>query len=149
MFWRRKSRSKRRSPRIAEEVVCLIKEMALSNRLWGAERIRYGASFDAVAKSADTKILRTPIQAPRATAVCERFLGNVRRECLDHVLTLSEQHLLVVLREDVVYFNEARPHQGIDQRIPCSPVNDNVAGKARVATRPTLGGLHHAYWRAA
>ncbi len=72
---------------------------------------------------------------------------RVRRECLDHIVVLSEEHLLRVLREYVSYFNEARPHQGINQRIPGSPVNDNVAGEGSVLTRPILGGLHHDYRR--
>jgi len=48
-------------------------------------------------------------------ALCERFLGSVRRECLDQILILGEGHLQRVLREYVHYFNNARPHQGIQQ----------------------------------
>ena len=102
-----------------------------------------------MAKAADTKILRTPIQAPRANAVCERFLGSVRRECLDQIVILSEKHLLHVLREYCRYVNESRPHQGLDQRVPAGPMNDNTAGEGRVVARPILGGLHHAYRRVA
>ena len=52
-------------------------------------------------------------------ATCERFLGGIRRECVDHVIVLGERHLLHVLREYAVgYFNDARPHQGLAQRIP-------------------------------
>jgi transposase InsO family protein len=50
--------------------------------------------------------------------VCERFLGSVRRERVDHILVLGERHLLAVLAEYGRYFNEARPHQGLHQTIP-------------------------------
>ncbi len=52
-----------------------------------------------MAEASGITILRTPYRAPRANAVCERFLGSVRRECLDHLLILGERHLARVLRE--------------------------------------------------
>ncbi len=58
---------------------------------------------------------------PRANAACERFLGSVRRECLDHVLILGERHLRRVLREYVAYFNQDRPHQGWRNGFPKCP----------------------------
>jgi len=61
------------------------------------------------------------VEAPRANSICERFIGSVRRECLDHILILSERHLHRVIGEYVVYFNHSRPHQGIGQRIPDPP----------------------------
>jgi putative transposase len=77
--------------------------------------------------------------------VCERFLGSVRHECLDHILVLGEGHLSRVLREYVAYFNQDRPHQGLAQATP-EPSYDptgNRAGPVRAV--PVLGGLHHAY----
>ncbi len=77
--------------------------------------------------------------------------GSVRRECLDHVLVLGAAYLRRVLREYVHYFNRDRPHQGLTQRVPEAP----EAGSARPLTGgsvraiPILGGLHHAYTRAA
>ena len=56
--------------------------------------------------------------ARRAHALCERFLLSVRRACLDHFLIIHEKHLSRLLNEYVVYFNQARPHQGLGQRIP-------------------------------
>ena len=97
------------------------------------------------------EVLRTPYQAPRANAVCERFLCSVRRECLDHILILSESHLRRVLLEYVAYFNQARPHQGLAQRIPEPAAATDPSGGAgsKVIALPVLGGLHHAYQRAA
>jgi putative transposase len=44
---------------------------------------KYGAAFARVAAASGIEVIRTPVRAPRANAVCERFLGSVRRECLD------------------------------------------------------------------
>ena len=105
---------------------------------------KYGASFNRVTAGID--VLRTPYKAPRANAVCERFLGSLRRECLDYFLILGDKHLYRVVKEYKQYFNHARPHQGIKQRIPCRserletpPINRNLASCL------VLGGLHHDY----
>ena len=111
---------------------------------------KFGAQFARVAADSRSEVLRTPSRAPRANAVCERFLGSVRRECLDHLLILGERHLRRALRAYCAYFNGARPHQGLGQAIP------EAAGwvppdttTARIVSIPVLGGLHHAYRRAA
>src|SRR3954447_1085086 len=86
---------------------------------------KFGATFARVAAASGIEILRTPLRAPRANATCERFLGSVRRECLDHLLVLGERHLARVLREYVVYFNRARPHQGLGQVLPEPPAQED------------------------
>ena len=78
----------------------------------------FTASFDAVFQATGTRILRTAVQAPRMNAICERLAGTLRRELLDRVLILSEQHLRAVLAEYQAHYNTARPHQGIAQRVP-------------------------------
>jgi transposase InsO family protein len=114
---------------------------------------KYGPEFDRLAAASGIDVIRTPIRAPRANAVCERLLGSARRECADHILVLGERHLRRVLAEYVTQFNEARPHQGIGQRVPAS--NAAAAPVPRTKTRqkvigvPVLGGLHHDYrWAA-
>ena len=100
--------------------------------------------------AAGIDVLKTPFRAPKANAICERFLGSLRRECLDYVLILSERYLHRVVKEYTQFFNHARPHQGIEQCIPCRlerpekpPVNE------KLASRPVLSGLHHDYyWQA-
>jgi putative transposase len=261
LFWKYKSRAASLTPRISQETVDLIKQMARDNRLWGAERIRgellklgihvckrtiqkymkavrttrprgqtwgtflhthaqqiwacdflpvtdlffrslfaffntllrsrkvihvgvtrsptnswtaqqlreataygvgpkylirdndgkFGMGFARVAKTSGIEILKTPYQAPRANAICERFLGSIRRECLDHLLILQEKQLQRMLNAYVHYFNRARPHQGIRQQIPerygeLVPRN-HLGGK--ILTLPVLGGLHHNYRRSA
>src|SRR5207253_6696678 len=84
---------------------------------------KFGPNFARVATASGIKVLRTPYQTPQANAVCERFLGSVRRECLDHFLIFHEKQLSRLLKGYVVYFNQARPHQGLGQRIPDLPVH--------------------------
>ncbi len=109
---------------------------------------KFGSGFDPVAAATGIHVVRTPVRAPNANAVCERFLRSVRAECLDHVLVLGEGHLRATLRSYCAYFNTARPHQGIRQRVPDGPPASPTADRA-VEEIPVLGGLHHEYRRAA
>jgi putative transposase len=261
VFWKRKSKAHSRKPRLSPETITLIKEMAVNNRLWGAERIRgellkldirvskrtiqkfmrhvrttqprgqnwrtflrnhaaetwacdflqvtdlffrpffaffiielqsrkvihvnvtrsptdpwvaqqlreatpyghtptylirdndrkFGQNFARVATTSGIKVLRTPYRTPWANAICERFLGSVRRECLDHFLILHEKQLYRLLKAYVGYFNRARPHQGIHQQIPVPsvPSAPEHDWSDKVISVPILGGLHHDYQRAA
>ena len=74
---------------------------------------KFGPCFARVATTSGIKLLKTPVHAPRANAICERFLRSVRQECLDHLLIVEERQLQRVLYAYVTYFNQARPHQGI------------------------------------
>jgi putative transposase len=112
---------------------------------------KFGPCFARVAATSGIEILQTPYHAPRANAICERFLLSVRRECLDHLLILSEKQLHRVLRAYVAYFNRARPHQGIQQQVPerevtCIP---SAQPDEHIISVPVLGGLHHEYRRVA
>ncbi len=261
LFWKYKSRAASLKPRISQETISLIQEMARDNRLWGAERIRgellklgihvskrtiqkymkqvrtarprgqtwrtflhnhagqiwacdflpvtdlffrslfaffiielharkvihvgvtrsptdawtaqqlreatpygqgpkylirdrdtkFGPCFARVAASSGITILKTPYHTPRANAICERFVGSVRRECLDHLLILEEKQLHRVLRAYIQYFNQARPHQGIRQQIP-ERYGESVPPHredGKILCLPVLGGLHHDYRRSA
>ncbi|MGZ3628825.1 MAG: integrase core domain-containing protein [Ktedonobacteraceae bacterium] len=112
---------------------------------------KFGSHFARVATTSGIQMLRTPYRTPQANAVCERFLGSVRRECLDHYLIFHEKQLQRLLNNYVLYFNQARPHQGLGQRIPGLPVlsasSPNQLGQ--VLSVPVLGGLHYDYRRAA
>ena len=112
---------------------------------------KFGSCFARVAITSGIKILKTPYHAPRANAICERFLGSVRRECLDHMLILNEKQLHRVLRAYVAYFNRARPHQGIRQQVPEREVTCVPSAQVddRIISIPVLGGLHHEYRRVA
>ena len=95
--------------------------------------------------------MRTAYRALRQNAVCERFLGRVRRECLDHLLVLGEAHLRRILREYAAYCNTARPNQGLRQRVSAAPEGDGPGALPASSVRdvPALGGLHQAYEPAA
>jgi len=112
---------------------------------------KYGTHFAAIAAGTGIDVLRTPIKAPRANAICERLLGSVRRECLDHVLIVNEAHLRRVLTAYVRFFNRSRPHQGIRQRVPeaAHESGSSMRTTGIVIAFPVLGGLHHDYRRAA
>ncbi len=75
---------------------------------------KFGDAFDRVADGSGLEVLTMPYQAPKADAICERFLGSVRRECLDFFLILSERRLYRTMKQYQAYFNHARPHQGIN-----------------------------------
>ena len=105
---------------------------------------KFGRRFDALAAATGITIVRTPLRAPNANAVCERFLRSVRAECLDHVIIFGARHLQSTLRSYRAYFNQARPHQGIGQHVPGGRPELPAAG-GRVEERPLLGGLHDEY----
>ncbi len=112
---------------------------------------KYGPTFARVAAATSIRELRTAYRAPKQNATCERFLGSVRRDCLDHVLVLGEAHLRRVLREYVAYFNTARPHQGLQHGTPAGVARPVLRPETRgqIQAVPVLGGLHHTYQRAA
>jgi putative transposase len=260
LFWKIKSKPKSSNPKIAEETIALIKQMAAENRLWGAERIqgellklgikvakrtvqkymrqarkspspgqgwgtflnnhgkdiwvcdflpvvdlffgqlyafflielgtrrvvhfgvtrhptdewtaqqlreatafgagpkylirdndtKFGPKFQQVAEGASIKVIKTPIAAPKANSICERFLGSVRREALDHLLIVNEQQLGRILKAYVEYFNKDRPHQGIGQAVPePEPKQNRTNSEGKVIRFPVMGGLHHRYERTA
>ena len=111
-------------------------------------------SFDGVFQTTGTTIMRTAVQAPRMNATCERLVGTLRREFLDRSLILGEAHLRAVLAEYQEHYNAARPHQGIDQRIPNSAhhpprVIAGDCGIGQIRRKPVLSGLINEYERAA
>ena len=97
----------------------------------------------------DMRIIQTPIRAPRANAIAERFIGTLRRECLDHLLITGPRHLDVVLREYVQHFNAHRPHRSLDQRPPAGGAPPRSGATVRPLRRDRLGGLIHEYMQVA
>ena len=108
----------------------------------------YGGDFVSRAAAVDIATLLTPFRAPKANAVAERVVRTLRTECLDHVLILNERHLRSVLAEYVAYYNTERPHRSLALEPPL-PAARSPATRGEVRARPVLGGLHHAYQRAA
>jgi putative transposase len=110
---------------------------------------KFTAAFDSVFTDIGATVIRTPVRSPRANAFAERFVGTVRRECLDHLLIVSERHLRRVLSQWERHYNNHRPHQGHDQRAPNDHGSPVVDMKAAIQRRVVLGGLINEYHRAA
>ena len=114
---------------------------------------QFTSSFDAVFTAEGIRILASPPQAPRANAICERFIGTLRRELLGRLLIVNEQHLYRVLTEYLRHYNTARPHRALGQITPSQtdsqppePIN---LTEHRICRKKILGGLTHEYYVAA
>jgi putative transposase len=110
---------------------------------------QFTESFDAVFTGDGIRILASPPRAPRANSYAERFVGTLRRECLDHVLILGERHLRRVLAEYARHYNGHRPHQGLQQEPPQRQSSQTTDITARIERRQVLGGLISEYRRVA
>jgi transposase InsO family protein len=113
---------------------------------------RFTTTFDAVFVAEGIRIMRTPPQAPRANAICERMIGTLRRELLDRMLIVNERHLRRVISVYLEHFNAARPHRSLGQLAPaqtetCAPEPVNLA-HYRIRRKPILNGLTSQYERA-
>ncbi len=108
---------------------------------------KFTASFDEVFRSEGVRIIRTPVRAPQANGVMERWFGTLRRECLDRLLIVGRRHLEVVLREYVSHYNDHRPHRSLDQRAPTGSqeIPKTIVDLGRIGRRDRLGGLIHEY----
>ena len=109
---------------------------------------KYSAAFDEVLRSERIRTVKTPLRAPRANAIAERFVRTVRSECLDWLLILNRRHLERVLRVYVEHYNTQRPHRGVGLRPPdpTNPCATPTVGE--VCRHDRLGGLIHEYYRA-
>jgi len=67
-------------------------------------------------RDSGVRIIKTPVRAPRANAIAERWISSARRECLDRMLITGERHLRLVLREYVEHYNVHRPHRTLRQK---------------------------------
>jgi putative transposase len=115
---------------------------------------KFAAAFDAVFDSTGIRIIRTPVRAPNANAHVERWVGSIRRECLDRLLILGRRQLEHVLRVYVRHYNRGRPHRALELLPPDPPTavaarGDPPASPAGLHRRDLLGGLIHEYQLAA
>jgi putative transposase len=105
----------------------------------------YGSQFSALATHSGIEVIKTPFRTPKANAICERFMGSMKRKCLDRSLIFHQMHLKRLVTEYSAYFNEESPHQGINQRIPNRSTNLAIHGSGNIKSVAFLGGLHHGY----
>jgi transposase InsO family protein len=114
---------------------------------------KFTRDFDAIFASEGIRIVKTPVRAPKANAYAERFVGTVRRECLDWLLILNRRHLEHTLQVFVDHYNAHRPHRSLDLRPPAPTDRDEPITshppRAQVERLDRLGGLIHEYSYAA
>ena len=95
-------------------------------------------------------VVKTPVRAPQANAIAERWVRSVRNECLDHVLVFGRRHLEQILRGYVTHYNAERPHRSVDLAPPvASREARGSPPSSSVLRRDVLGGLIHEYYAAA
>jgi transposase len=116
---------------------------------------KFTRSFDEVFRSDGIRVIKAPVLAPKARAHAERWVGTVRRECLDRLLILGRSHLQHILAAYVAHYNEHRPHSAREQRPPLSQAPRDERARAEVIDLESvrrndlLGGLIHEYRLAA
>jgi len=107
---------------------------------------KFTAAFDAVFAAVSVRIIKTPVRAPRANAIAERWIASARRECLDRMLITGERHLRLVLDEYIDHYNSHRPHRSLQQSPPAGRPHQPAQGaNVRVLRRDRLGGMIHEY----
>ncbi len=108
----------------------------------------YGAAFRHRVKGMGIREVLTAPSSPWQNPFAERLIGSIRRECLDHVLVLSERHLRRILTRYFGYYHRARTHLSLDKDAPdARPIEPPELGP--VIPISEVGGLHHRYARRA
>jgi putative transposase len=111
-------------------------------------RDRDSGPLDQVFRSEGIGIVKTPVRAPKANAIAERFVRSVRSECLDWLLILNRSHLERALRVYVDQYNRERPHRALELRRPARRKRPTRSPVGEIRRRDRLGGLIHEYYRA-
>ncbi len=117
---------------------------------------KFTRDFDEVFRSEGIRVIKAPVRAPRARAHAERWIGSLRRECLDRLLIVGRRQLERVVAAYTSHYNEHRPHRSLEQRPPLArppPRTDRAPDEPipldRVRRHERLGGLIHEYQLAA
>jgi putative transposase len=110
---------------------------------------KFSGPFDALIRSEGVRVIKTPVRAPRANAIAERWVRTVRNECLDHVLVFGRRHLEQILRSYVGHFNAERPHRSLELAAPAGSPRSRGSPSADILRRDVVGGLIHEYYAAA
>ncbi len=114
----------------------------------------FSAQLDQSISHMGLRVLRTPYRSPKANSLCERVIGTLRRECLDYLIPLTENHLCRLLKTWLAHYNHGRPHSSLGPGIPDPPAGlpvprqkhrHRIPSHVQVVSHPVLGGLHHEY----
>ena len=108
----------------------------------------YNSYFTGRVKGMGIEEVPTAPHSPWQNPYCERVIGSIRRECLNHVIVLSEGHLKRLLSSYLEYYHGSRPHLSLDRNSP-TPREVEPPSQGEVVSIPQVGGLHHRYTRAA
>ena len=108
----------------------------------------YGAEFRSRVKGMQIDEVVTAPHSPFQNPYAERVIGSIRRECLDHLIVLNEDHLRRILRSYFNYYHDSRPHQSLERNSPI-PREIEPPSQGKIIAIPQVGGLHHRYRRAA
>jgi transposase InsO family protein len=111
---------------------------------------KFVGPFDQVIVDEGVRVIRTPVRAPRANAVAERWVRTVRAECLDQLLVVGRRHLELILREYLAHYNDQRPHRALALAVPTRELQEpRGSPPTMIDRRDVLGGLIHEYRAAA
>ncbi|SEG62657.1 Homeodomain-like domain-containing protein [Nonomuraea solani] len=110
---------------------------------------KFTAACDEVFIGEGCRIVKTPVRAPRANAICERWVGSVRRECRGRLLIQGKRHCRAALRAYVDHYNRKRPHRFLDHFPPDPPSEPADLAKHRIERHKILGSIINEYHRAA
>jgi putative transposase len=107
---------------------------------------KFGEMFTATVTALGIDPLLTAYRAPWQNGYCERLMGSIRRECLDHLIIMNESHLRAMLQSYIRYYNTQRTHLGINKD---SPAPRQVQTDGEIDKVAVVNGLHHYYYRRA
>jgi len=110
---------------------------------------KFTAAFDEVFAGNGMRTIKTPVRSPQANSFAERYVGTLRRECLNHLLIYGERHLRQILAGYSRHYNEHRPHQSREQRPPLHEPGQTIDVTGRIERKQVLHGLISEYSRAA
>ena len=140
---------------IAIENLALRQQLAVLHKNIARPRIRnrdrdstYGEFFSRRIKHMGIEEITIAARSPWQTPYVERMIGSIRRECLDHMIILNDNHLRRILSSYLDYYHHSRTHQSLDRNSPCPREVDPPEG-GKVVAIPKVGGLHNHYRRAA
>jgi hypothetical protein len=108
----------------------------------------YGDYFKDRMKSMGIEEVLIAPRSPWQNPYCERIIGSIRRECLDHMIVLNERHLCRILKDYFDYYHNSRPHLSLNRNSP-TPREVEPPSQGKVISTGQVGGLHHRYSRAA
>jgi transposase InsO family protein len=108
----------------------------------------YGAKFVRRLRAMGIEQVLTAPRSPWQNPYCERVIGTLRRDCLDHVIVVGEQHLRRILRQYLEYYHGSRTHLALDKDAPDFRKRESP-DEGKVVALPMVGGLHHHYTRRA